>query len=107
MTRLSTALRLGVANVVRALAHQTFRRAGIYKWLLPRRQAVPLRVDSPCAVAGPPAPFADRSVLTEAEHLLDGKANYFSVHAQDISNPPDWFLNPFQDNLHQQTTLHW
>jgi hypothetical protein len=107
MTYLFTALRLGVANVVRVLAHQMFKRTGIYKWLLPLRKAVPLQVDSSRAAAGPPMSLADRSVLTEADRLLEGKANYFSVHAQEISNPPDWFFNPFQDKRHQQPTLHW
>jgi hypothetical protein len=106
---LSTALRLGVANVARVVIYRTCRRAGIYRWLLPLRKAGPLgfRVDSSRNAAQPSVPWADRSVLTEADELLRGRANYFSVHAHDIGNPPDWFLNPFQNKRHPQPTRHW
>jgi hypothetical protein len=106
---LSTVLRLGVINVVRVAIHRICRRAGIYKWLLPQREAVPLelRVESSRDAAQPLLPWADRSVLAEAEELLMGRVNYFSVHARDIGNPPNWFLNPFQNKQHPQPTLHW
>lgn len=109
MIYLSTALRLGVANVARAVIYRTCKRAGIYRWLLPPRKALPLglRVDSSRDAAQPPVPWADRSVLREADELLTGKANYFSAHAHDIGNPPNWFLNPFQNKQHPQPALHW
>jgi len=106
---LSTGLRLGVVNVARVVIHRACKRAGIYRWLLPPRKAVPLelRVDSLRDAAQPPVPWSDRSVLTEADELLTGRANYFSVHAHDIGNPPNWFLNPFQNKRHPQPALHW
>jgi hypothetical protein len=45
--------------------------------------------------------------LTEADELLAGRANYFSVHAHDIGNPPNWFLNPFRNERHPQSASHW
>lgn len=109
MIRLSTALRLGIINVVRALTHRACKRAGIYKWLLPTPMTVPLQIhiDSAGDVARSSVSWADRSVLTEADELLRGRANYFSVHAHDVGNPPDWFLNPFQNKRHPQPATHW
>lgn len=109
MIFLSTVLRLGVVNVARAGIYRACKRAGIYRALLPRREAVPLelRFDLSRDAAQPPGPWADRSVLTEADKLLTGRANYFSVHARDIGNPPNWFLNPFQNKRHRQPALHW
>jgi hypothetical protein len=52
-------------------------------------------------------PWADPSVLTEADELLRGRARYFSVHAREIGNPPNWFINPFKNKQHPQTTQHW
>jgi heparinase II/III-like protein len=106
---LSTSRRLGVGNVARVLFYRTCRRAGIYRWLLPRREAIPLGlgVDSLLAAAQPPVPGADRSVLAEADELLSGRANYFSVHAYDIGNPPNWFLNPFLKKRHPHPAVHW
>jgi len=106
---LSTGLRLGIPNVARALLHRTFKRARIYQWLLPSREGRPLeiRIDLADGVARSAVPWGDRSVLTEADELLRGRASYFSVHARDIGNPPDWFFNPFQNNRHPQPTIHW
>src|ERR1700726_1872478 len=39
---LSTTLRLGVANVVRAAVHRICKRTGVYRWLLPLQQRTPL-----------------------------------------------------------------
>ncbi len=109
MMYLSTALRLGVANVARAVIYRNCKRAGIYRWLLPQGKAVPLglRIDSLRDAVQPPVPWADRSILAEADKLLAGKANYFCAHVQDIGNPPNWFLNPFQDKQHSQPERHW
>ncbi len=106
---LSTTLRLGVTNVGRVVIYRTCKRAGIYRWLLRPRNAVPfgLRVDSLLDAAQPPVPWADRSVLAEADEQLKGRANYFSVHAHDIGNPPNWFLNPFENKRHPQPAVHW
>jgi len=109
LSYLSTALRLGATNVARVVIYRTCKRARIYRWLLPPRKAVPieLRVDLLEDVAQVSVPWADRSVLTEVDELLRGRANYFSVHAHDVGSPPNWFLNPFQNKRHPQPTLHW
>jgi len=105
----TTALRLGVFNVTRVLVYRMGKLAGIYRWLLPSHKAVPLelRADSSPEAAQPFVPWADRAVLTEADELLRGRMNYFSVHAQKIGNPPDWFLNPFEKKRHPQSARHW
>lgn len=105
----ATVLRLGAANVARVVIYRFFKRAGIYRWLLPLRKAAPLgiEVDSSSEAAGPLVSWADRAVLIEAEELLRGTANYFSAHAHAVGNPPDWFLDPFQNRRHPQSTCHW
>lgn len=105
----STALRLGLANVVRAVVYRICKRAGIYRWLLPNRTAVSLNFDADSSpeIVQEPVPWADQSVLVEADELLSGKARYFSVHAHEVGNPPDWFFNPFQNKRHPQPTQHW
>src|SRR2546430_869440 len=82
-------LRLGVSNVARVLFYRICRRAGIYRWLLPQRETIPLglRIDSLLDVAQAAVPWVDSLVLTEADELLKGRANYFSVHTYDIGNP--------------------
>jgi Heparinase II/III-like protein/Heparinase II/III N-terminus len=106
---LSTSMRLGVGNVARVLVYRACKRAGIYRWLLPPRKAVPLglQVGSLRDAAQPSVPWANRSVLAEADELLTGRANFFSVHGQGIGNPPNWFLNPFENKRHPHPALHW
>src|SRR5262249_12912172 len=90
MIYFSTALRLGVANAVRALVHRACKLTGIYQWLLPSHRAVPIEVHLDSSGDGdqPRVPTTDRSVLKEADELLSGKARYFSVHVHEIGNPP-------------------
>lgn len=108
-TYFSTALRLGAANVARVAIYRFFKRTGIYRWLLPLRKTAPLwiEVDSSSDAADPLVSWADPAVLIEAEELLRGTANYFSAHAQAVGNPPDWFLDPFQNRRHPESTCHW
>jgi hypothetical protein len=104
-----TALRLGIANVARVLVYRIGKRIGVYRFLLPQLEAVPLglKASTRRELPGPLMSSADRSVLTEADELLAGKARYFSVHVHNIGNPPDWFLNPFQNARHPQPAVHW
>ena len=107
MVYVSTIVRLGIANVARVIVHRTCKRSGIYRWLLPNFSA-PLELhihasrDSQSSV-----PLTDRAVLTEANELLAGRMTYFSTHVLDVGNPPAWFLNPFQNTRHMQSTTHW
>jgi hypothetical protein len=109
MIYLSTGLRLGLVNIARAMTHRICRRTGIYRWLRLPAMAVPfeLHVDSLHDVSRRPVPWADRSVLAQADELLRGRASYFSAHVHDVGNPPDWFLNPFQDTRHPHPARHW
>jgi hypothetical protein len=52
-------------------------------------------------------PWADRSVLDEADALLAGRVSYFSVHTHEVGCPPNWFLNPFRNQRHSQPAAHW
>jgi len=109
LIHLSTWLRLGIANGARVLIYRVSKRAGIYSWLLPPRKSAPLglQFDSSHYATRPPVPQVDRSVLAEADELLAGRANFFSVHAQEIGNPPNWFLNPFENKQHPHPAQHW
>ena len=106
---LSTARQIGVANVARVLIHRICKRAGIYRWMLPPRKAqrIGLGVDSSGDLARPAISWADGTAITEAEELLAGRSNYFSVHARDFGNPPNWMLNPFRRKQHPQPAAHW
>lgn len=107
MVYVSTIARLGIANVLRVLFHRACKRSGIYCRLLPNAStALEFHIHSSCDPQSR-LPLVDRAVLTEADELLTGRVTYFSTHPLDVGNPPDWFLNPFQNIRHTQSTAHW
>lgn len=106
---ISTGLQLGILNVGRVLTYRAKKKAGIYRWLLPRRKAVPLGFKFGSGTESAPGslPWNAESLLNEAAGLLEGKANYFSAHTWNIGNPPNWFLNPFENKIYSCSADHW
>jgi hypothetical protein len=102
----TTALRLGLANLARVATYRTLKRAGVYERWLPAEPPSPLglRIEP---TADEPAAWADPSVVLEADALLGGSAQYFSAHRHEVGSPPDWFLNPFMGARHPGRTMHW
>jgi len=104
----STVGRLGAGNVARVAIHRCFKHAGIYRVLSPRSARLPaFALDVAGHRAAAVTFHFDRSVLLEADELLEGTASYFSAHRFQVGNPPDWFLNPFQNTRDQRSDRHW
>src|SRR5207248_10781635 len=49
----------------------------------------------------------DSSVLAQAGELLNGRSEYFGAHTHHIGNPPNWFVNPFENKRHPGAAIHW
>ena len=47
------------------------------------------------------------AITKEADLLVDGNLKYYSYHQKKIGNPPDWFLNPFNQKHFPNTNFHW
>jgi len=105
----STLWSLRVSNVARVGVYRFCKRAGIYRWRLRcRKSTSPLFPTGWVGNAKTSVPSgADASVLAEANNLLAGRANYFSVHTHNIGNPPAWFVNPFLNQRHSKAEAHW
>jgi len=105
----STALRLRVSNIARVGVHRFCKQTGIYRWRLPCRKSAALHFPIECVAntENTVPSWADRAVLGEANNLIKGKVNYFSVHTHDVGTPPAWFLNPFLNKWHSNTRSHW
>lgn len=103
----STALSLGLGNIVRVIGYRALKRAGIYRWLLSSATAKPLGlrdviIGAPVAVRG-----ADHSVIAEADRLVAGETQFFGAHQLHVGNPPDWLLNAFSGKRHGAARSHW
>jgi hypothetical protein len=46
-------------------------------------------------------------LIKEADLLLEGKLKYYSYHLHAVGNPPNWFLNPFNQAEFKDVTSHW
>ena len=103
---LSTARRLRVANLGRIALYRIAKSAGIYRWLLPPRRAIPFQLVADL-LPNTTLPMAGPSNLDEADELLNGRFSYFSAHVHDVGSPPDWFLDPFRKQRHPEAATHW
>jgi len=102
-----TALRIGTRNVVRVVIYRVLKRVGYYRWRLPVHDSAMLGLDL-ASIPMPSRPtIVDLSAVTEATRLLAGTTDYFSWHPRTVSNPPNWFLNPFLNVKHPQSSTHW
>lgn len=104
---LSTAVRLGVTNVARVIAYRLCLRAGVYRRWLPKEPAGALGLKLEASEPAEAAPWPDQGVLAEADRLLQGQADFFSVHRYAVGSPPDWLMNPALGARHPQATAHW
>ena len=47
------------------------------------------------------------AVIKEADLLLAGNMSYYSYHLKQVGNPPNWFLNPFNQQQFTAVKDHW
>ena len=89
--KLTTWYRLGLRNIATVALYRLAKKSGWYKYRLP---------------VGPPikGPFFSDTV---AEPEDDYQLNYFFYHTIQVTSPPDWFLNPWNENRCDDSSRHW
>ncbi|MFW5731413.1 MAG: alginate lyase family protein, partial [Desulfonatronovibrionaceae bacterium] len=43
----------------------------------------------------------------DADRIIQGKLKYYGRHWKDVGNPPNWFLNPFNQAMYPEADRHW
>lgn len=47
------------------------------------------------------------SLLEDAQRICNGELRYYAHHWRYLSNPPDWFVNPFIGERYREPGRHW
>lgn len=93
--------KLGWMNVLRVLKHRVFLKLGVYRCYSPAEWVVD------------PEPEFFSSVIEVQKLTLPPRkawqksAVYFSWFQQEIDEPPDWFVNPFNGSRLAEVDRHW
>lgn len=89
--KLNTCLRLGLRNIATVVLYRIAKQSGYYKHRLPVGQPIQ-------------GPFFFDSVA-EPEDCFP--LNYFSYHTVQVTSPPDWFINPWNNARCPDSGRHW
>jgi hypothetical protein len=100
--------RIGFSNTAYIIWYRFTLKTGIRKWFFPQQ---PFPNDR--AFFHPVDTFDDypeewkAPVVRDAERIIQGQIRYYSYHWKTVGNPPDWFLNPFNNRTHPDFFKHW
>ncbi len=100
--------RLGMWNVLYVLYYRLLLKSGLLrvKFRIHKMQ-VKKSIFSTCStVPDFPAEWEEK-LMKQAEDVVGGRLPYYSYHWIEQSNPPNWFLNPFNGKECNETQVHW
>lgn len=46
-------------------------------------------------------------LIPDAQNIFSGNLKYYSFHWKEVGNPPNWFLNPFNEKEFPNAGKHW
>lgn len=110
---LRTIFRLGVRNVATVLIYRSQLRFGLLKRKFKSSEI------SFSDRFFQPVDFNQRTddfdlstiglsqLVNEADGILEGSFTYYSHHQKNLSFPPNWFLNPFNQKTIAKKDVHW
>jgi len=108
MLYLDVIRRLGFWNVAYVAWYRFTLKSGIRKRFFPQQ---PFVSDGPffspvARCAGYPKEF-QAALFQDADKIIQGQIRYYAYHRKMVRNPPNWFLNPFNNRLWPNTKRHW
>jgi hypothetical protein len=89
--KLKTWRRLGLGNIATVAAYRFNKHIGYYRYRLPI--GIPLY-----------GPFLSDRAADSGDCV---PLSYFSYHNQQVSSPPDWFVNPWNKTRYDIPDRHW
>ncbi len=108
MLYLDVIRRLGFWNVAYVAWYRFTLKSGIRKRFFPQQ---PFVSDGPffspvARCAGYPKEF-QAALFQDADKIIQGQIRYYAYHWKTVGNPPNWFLNPFNNRLWPNPKRHW
>ncbi|MBS1495157.1 MAG: alginate lyase family protein [Bacteroidetes bacterium] len=105
---LETSLKLGVTDVLYVTKYKFLLKKGLLKKKFPQKAVTFDKFFyKPIAkVENYPVDWKIK-LFKEADGLIEGNLKYYSFHSKKLGNPPNWFLNPFNNKEFPEHNKHW
>jgi len=110
LTKIKTAISLGLNNVIWVLIYRMKSRSGYYQKRLPQKQLTSSSSFFYLPENNEPFPVSlitRNKRLEQANLIQKGKLTFFSHAIKNIGSPPDWFINPFTQQCHNAPSVYW
>jgi hypothetical protein len=107
---IETVFKLGIWNVIYVLWYRFTLKSGIRKHWFPIKN---IEDDQDYFLSNDAIISSDfpqewkKQIIEEADRIITGQFKYYSYHWNQIGNPPNWFLNPFNSKEFPNTNQHW
>ncbi|MBF0449917.1 MAG: alginate lyase family protein [Candidatus Magnetomorum sp.] len=107
--KIKTAFSLGISNIVNVLIYRLQSRTGYFQKRLPIKplDCGPLFYASEEMSPSVILTDSHHKLLQEANFLYKGELTFFSHARMKTGSPPNWFLNPFSNNVHKNPSTYW
>jgi len=105
---INTIIKLGILNVSFVAWYRFSLKSGLRKYFFPFKKfqisdeffyTCPVRNDLP-------SPWKNR-LVEDADRIINGEIRYFASQWMNIGNPPNWFIDPFNNQTYPNTNYHW
>jgi hypothetical protein len=105
---ISTILKLGIVNVIYIFWYRFSLKSGLRKHFFSLKksqvtddffQTCPARNNYPL--------IWEKQLIEDADRIIQGGIKYFAYQWKNIGNPPNWFLNPFNNQTYPNANYHW
>lgn len=105
---IQTTFKLGISNVAYIAWYRFTLKSGFRRCFFPKRNiSIIGDVFSPCrAHSNYPSQWKN-ILLTDADKIKSGNIRYYAYHWKNIGSPPNWYLNPFNNNIYPNNQQHW
>lgn len=106
---ITTIFKLGILNVLYVLWYKISLKIGLRKkWFKVKsfENDVPFFYEVEKKSENYPEEWKN-ALLEDANKIITGEIRYYAYHWKKIGNPPDWFLNPFNNTHYPNSEKHW
>jgi len=105
---IQTIFKLGILNVAYVAWYRFTLKSGIRTYFFPKRKFhITDDVFLKCQVRSNYPSIWKNRLLEDADKITNGEIRYYAYHWKNIGNPPNWFLNPFNNHIYPKIQNHW
>jgi hypothetical protein len=109
LIKIKTARSLGFLNILKVLTYRIQCKTGYFEKRLPKTGLIkdplfckPDNLDCPNISEN-----SRQRLFNQAQQIKNGQLAFFSHDIKTIGSPPDWFCNPYNQQVFRQKTTYW